>query len=344
MTNIKARLPIPLFFANIQTVILLLLSRCRWLFGPTSITGMTGDTHIYFIYATKCIKGLIPYRDYLVEYPIFAFPLFLIPRLIVPDFRRFVLAFTLELALFNAVAVCLVASWIWRHGETDRVIARLTWYTSFLICLCPLAAYRYDLAPMAISFASCCAWFGAKPGVGAGLAALGTLMKVFPCVVVVPASVRDLGGVRSKRYYSISAFILSLAICIMLWCIISRSGVTHSIGYHLERGVEIESIYAGLFLAFARLTGTETSTTYNHGCIEIVGSPWVHAMGRAAIIVQGGALLIVGVRSWRSIFLKTPTFTNTAGPGPAGPGAPHGWAFISHWPGCFLGQNTICGG
>jgi hypothetical protein len=36
--------------------------------------------HLYFAYASKAMEGRIPYRDYLIEYPIFSFPLFLLPR------------------------------------------------------------------------------------------------------------------------------------------------------------------------------------------------------------------------------------------------------------------------
>ena len=71
--------------------------------------GMMGDVVKYFVYVDRIVKGLTPYSDYPVEYPILALPIFLVPRLIVTDFHRFVLTFILELALFNAVAVYLVA-------------------------------------------------------------------------------------------------------------------------------------------------------------------------------------------------------------------------------------------
>ena len=60
---------------------------------PVSGSGSTGGTlgaaswsyEIYYDYASRAVRGEIPYRDYLVEYPILSFPLFLIPRLVVSD-------------------------------------------------------------------------------------------------------------------------------------------------------------------------------------------------------------------------------------------------------------------
>ena len=48
---------------------------------------------IYYDYASQAMHGQVPYRDYLVEYPILTFPLFLVPRLIVSDFVGFCIAF-----------------------------------------------------------------------------------------------------------------------------------------------------------------------------------------------------------------------------------------------------------
>ncbi len=137
--------------------------------------------------------------------------------------------------------------------------------------LCPLTAYRYDLAPMAVTFASCCAWFSFRFGLGGGLAAVGTYMKFFPCVIVAPAAVLELAGIRPGRYRALITFSVSLLVFGVIWSLISCRGAVASVGYHLDRGLEIESIYSGAVLGLTSMTGTRPTVIYSHSCFEISG-------------------------------------------------------------------------
>ncbi len=124
--------------ASLQGLIALVTNSYRvffGLFGPFSVTGMLA---IYYDYATQALEGRVPYRDYLVEYPILAFVFFLIPRLLVSDRLGYRIAFGVQLLLFNAAAVFLVARHVAREEGVDRVPARLAWYTAFFASLCPL--------------------------------------------------------------------------------------------------------------------------------------------------------------------------------------------------------------
>ena len=73
MTNLRRSILISTIFANTQSVLLLTVSKCRWLYGPLGNGGMMGDVVKYFVYADRIVKGLTPYSDYPVEYPILAF-------------------------------------------------------------------------------------------------------------------------------------------------------------------------------------------------------------------------------------------------------------------------------
>src|SRR5271155_5597398 len=64
---------------------------------------------IYYDYASQAMQGQVPYRDYLVEYPILTFPLFLVPRLFVSDFASYCIAFAAEMLLFDVAAIVLIA-------------------------------------------------------------------------------------------------------------------------------------------------------------------------------------------------------------------------------------------
>ena len=76
----------------------------------------TWSYRIYYDYASQAVAGQVPYRDYLVEYPILTFPLFLVPRLLVSDFASYCIAFAVEMWIFDVAAIVLLA----RHvAETE---------------------------------------------------------------------------------------------------------------------------------------------------------------------------------------------------------------------------------
>src|SRR5262249_21230742 len=65
----------------------------------------TWSYRLYYDYASRAMAGHVPYRDFLVEYPILTFPVFLVPRLFVSDFASYCVAFGAEMWLFDAAAI-----------------------------------------------------------------------------------------------------------------------------------------------------------------------------------------------------------------------------------------------
>src|SRR4051812_30304555 len=65
--------------------------------GSNGEKNLYEDVHAYHDYASRAIGGAVPYRDYVVEYPIGAFPLFWLPRLIASGFHGYRVAFAAEM-------------------------------------------------------------------------------------------------------------------------------------------------------------------------------------------------------------------------------------------------------
>src|SRR3954469_15741309 len=61
--------------------------------GSNGEKNLYEDVRAYHDYASRAMAGAIPYRDYIIEYPIGALPLFLLPRLIASRFDAFTWAF-----------------------------------------------------------------------------------------------------------------------------------------------------------------------------------------------------------------------------------------------------------
>jgi Glycosyltransferase family 87 len=178
-----------------------------WLgsFGDLDVGAVAWSHDFYFENASRALRGELPYRDFLFEYPVLSFPLFLIPRLLTSDFASYRIAFVVEMLLFDAAAVTLVARQVREDEGIERVTGRLAWYTAWFAILGPLVVGRFELAPMLLAFAAARWWFGRRSVLGGVAAGLGTLMKVFPGVVAALALVwevskrrREDGGSRTE--------------------------------------------------------------------------------------------------------------------------------------------------
>lgn len=260
-----------------------------------------GKSHlsIFYRYADRAVRGEVPYRDYVIEYPILAFPLFLIPRLLFSNFNAYRIAFGAQMLFFDAVIVAHVARVVAKSEGVGQVPVRLAWYTAFFIAMCPVVVGRYDLAPTALSFIAAL-WWNSGRNAGAGVVAgLGALMKIFPGVVAAPALVSELAEWRSSRLRGMVAFTATAGLFAGIWLAVGGKGVIDSFRYHSGRGLEIDSVYGGAIYLFGLLTGRKVGYVYDHFSFHVARDwggwavPWVP-------VVQSAALAAVMVRFYRS--------------------------------------------
>jgi hypothetical protein len=285
--------------AGAQSLIALVTNSFPVFFGTYGPHVVTGMLDVYYDYSTRALAGSIPYRDYLVEYPILGFLTFLIPHLFVSSYSGYRIAFGVELLLFNAMAVFLVARQITAEEGFAQVPSRLTWYTAFFASLCPLLMGPFDLAPMAVAFAAALAWFHRKNTLGGILAGVGVLMKIFPGVVAAPALVWEVAHRRESRGRGVLAFLGTIALGMSFWLGLGGTGVANSLRYHAERGLEVGSIYTGVVILLARLKGEKVKWALHHNSLHLAPE-WGDAIARWALPLQIAALLLVMWRYHRS--------------------------------------------
>ena len=97
---------------------------------PAPVPGAVRRTDIYHGYAVSAFEGKVPYRDFRVEYPPLAVPVFLTPMAISRSLEGYKRAFAFEMLVFNALTVWLVASRVERWRAWDEC-PRLAWYTLY---------------------------------------------------------------------------------------------------------------------------------------------------------------------------------------------------------------------
>jgi len=287
-----AALALALVAAVVQGAFGFLTLGVRFFYGRQDPTKLNADVALFDSYASKLFAGQVPYRDYLIEYPIAALPVFVIPRIFASDSGGYGTAFGAEMLLFNAWALWLVADRVAREDGLSRVAGRLGWYTLVFAASCPLLMARFDLAPMAVAFAAAVAWEAGRPGLGGGLAGVGVLLKIFPGAAVLPA----LFGIRRGTLRGWLALGLTMAVGLGSWVVLGGKAVGESLGYHLERGLEVGSLYSGASIVLSRLTGASLRTATLHSSTEMVGR-WPERLAPLAFPLQMAAM---GMAVWMS--------------------------------------------
>ncbi len=253
---------------------------------------------IYYDYASQAVQGRVPYRDYLVEYPILTFPLFLVPRLLVSDFAGYCIAFGAEMLLFDVAAIVLIGAHVAETEGRERVAGRLAWYTAFCAILAPLVVGRFELAPTVFAFAAARWWFGGRNVLGGLTASLGALLKVFPGLVAAPALVWEVSRLRTSRARGSLAFFVTVAAGMGGWFLLGGPHVLESFRYHAARGLGIESLYAGVILAWGKLAAIDIPWVIEHKAVHLVPE-WGSCAAALASPLQAAALLVVLCQFWR---------------------------------------------
>jgi len=283
----------PLFSLGLKTSALALFGAA---IGPGTIFR---DVLLYFGYADAAMAGKMPYRAYLIEYPILSFPFMLVPRFFGAGKLSYTVAFVVEMLLINALAVYLVARLVEMRAGLEQVPSRLTWYTHFFFALSPFIVARFDLVPMALSVAAVYAWFSGRNVSGGILTGAGALVKFFPAVLAGPGLVWEASRSRLLRWRGTWAFLLTVGLGMAVWFAFGRAGAWDSLEYHLGRGLELKSLYAGVLMSLAKLTGAQIRGQLAHGSLEII-TPGSGAALALAFPLQAAALLLVLWRFYRS--------------------------------------------
>ena len=234
----------------------------------------------------------MPYRDYPVEYPPLAMALFLIPRLATHQFGPYPFLFAAEMLLFDALAVYLVARHTAAREGARGVPTRLAWYTASFAALYPVIGSRYDLAPAAVALAGALSWIGGRPAAGGLLTAAATLMKIFPAAAAAPAAVGELAAARAAPARGLVTFAAATAAGGAAWFAL---GGWRSLAYHVARGLQIETVWAGALMLADRALGSPLTWRYSHTSVELV-APGAGLLAAVAIPAQ---IALAGGVVWR---------------------------------------------
>jgi uncharacterized membrane protein len=212
-------------------------------------------------------QGLVPYRDFAVEYPPGALLMFLFPV----AFGDYASAFAWQMA---ACGVALVA-----------VVAAIRVEASFYVALAPvltgsLILSRFDLWPALLTVSALAALLYERHRLAWGFLGAAFAAKLWPFVVVPLALVRSY---RAGRARAVLVGIAVAAIAFVPFAVLAPRGVWHSLSGQGSRPLQIESLGASLFTTFGHPHVITTHGSQNVAGHGTVGA--VVALAQAAVLV-----------------------------------------------------------
>jgi hypothetical protein len=229
------------------------------------------DTPVYERYGEAVLDGRVPYRDFFIEYPPGALPVFVLPALAPDD--RYGLAFLLEMCLVGAAAVVLVAFVLAREAASP---ARLFGATA-LAGLSPLALgsvvlSRYDLWPALLTVGALAALVAGRDRVGHGILGLAIAAKVYP-VVIVPIALLYTLRRKGGREAVMSLAVLAVVVMVVFipFGIVAPGGSRDAIQHHANRPLQIESLGSALLLIAHEVGSYEPTVVTSFGSQNLVG-------------------------------------------------------------------------
>jgi Glycosyltransferase family 87 len=255
------------------------------------------DTPVYQRYGNAIADGKVPYRDFEVEYPPGALPVFALPGLAEPGhdqqvstgFRR---SFETLMWLCGAAALAAMAVIL-------RSLRRSTLNVWTALCFAAIAPLllgsvilsRFDLWPAALVAAALAALVSGRLRLGHALLGLGVTAKLFPAVFV-PLGFAFVWK-RAGRREALTCLALALGIVVAVFApflILSPGGVWHSLTVQLSRPLQVESLGSALLLVGHHVFGLGVTGDTSHGSQNLAGNA-AAGLAVASTVLQAGVLV-----------------------------------------------------
>jgi hypothetical protein len=266
----------------------------------TVVWELTGDAvtdvALYRTYGERVAGGLVPYRDFELEYPPGALPALVLPALVTSSLESYRAVFVAELAIVGLLAVLAFDLALRRSGRTDadrRAVLAVIAVTPLL--LGGVILTRFDLVPAALVAAAAALMATGRLRTAALVVGAGAAVKLYPAVLLpllVVAAWR-----RTGRREALVVALLAAAPVVLVYLpfvAAAPEGVADSLGRQLGRPLQIESLGAGVLLALHHAFGMSLAWSSGSGSQNLTGTA-ADVVAATQAVAQVAALLLVWV-------------------------------------------------
>jgi len=249
------------------------------------------DTVEYHRYGNAMLDGQVPYRDFGVEYPPGALPVFAAPAIGHDGFSLYNREFQILMALCGIGALFAMTLTLRAlAASVEQTAAALAFAALAPLVLGSVILYRYDLWPAALAVGGLAAVLAGRERLGFASLGLGIAAKVFPAVLIPPAFAyvwRTRG--RREALLCLGAATAVVAVVILPFLALAPHGVWDSVVRQATRPLQIESLASAVLLAAHQVGGLAITMESSRGSQNLSGS-LPDALGTAS-----SALLVVAL-------------------------------------------------
>ena len=256
------------------------------------------DTPIYEHYGDATLHGKVPYRDFAVEYPPGALPVFVLPSTVSGrgQFGTYTRVFEALMGICGVIAMSAVALILLRLGQRGlRLAVALGLAGLGWLALGPVVLSRFDLWPATLTVVALALLLYERRRLAFAVLGLAFAAKLFPAVLLPPMAIyvwRRYG--RRQALIGCLCFAAVALACFAPFLAMSPHGVWESLAGQASRPLQIESLGASLLLAAHQVSGTVLTMDVSHGSNNLVGST-PHALALVQAVLQPLVLVLLWI-------------------------------------------------
>jgi hypothetical protein len=227
-----------------------------------------GDTPQYQARGEAILDGQVPYRDFYVEYPPGALPMFALPA--VGSSQGYATGFKVLATALGVLLVVLVAVTLAGLG---RSLAPLGLIALAPALLGPVFLVNFDVWPAVLTASALAFVAHGRFRLAHAALAAGVAAKLYPLVLLplLFLHVRGRAG-RREALLGLAVFIAVLAVVFMPFLAIAPGGVRASFEASVRRPLQIETLGASLLLAAHQLGLYEPTVNSDYNSQNLGGS------------------------------------------------------------------------
>jgi hypothetical protein len=235
------------------------------------------DTPTYQRYGDAMANGQVPYRDFGLEYPPAALPVFLVPSLLRSrdgDLAGYRQGFEAEMLVLGGLALLFLLAMLLRLNASPlRLALALGLAAAAPLLLGSVVLSRFDLWPAALTAGALAALLAGKDRLGSGVLGVAFAAKLYP-LLLLPLALTWVWRRRGPRSAAVCAGVFAAAAlaCFLPFLILSPHGVWHALTTQTNRPLQIETLGAGFMLVLHQVAGIGLTMRSSHGSQNLAGA------------------------------------------------------------------------
>ena len=239
---------------------------------PNCFLSLLQELAIYYKYSLKLSEGLVPYRDFQLEYPPLALAFFYLPQLLhfwePISFHTFCLSiYCINAFLSLLLGLAFLHTW-YPNNHAEKTAAAFK-FLLLIAIITPISIFRFDIFPAFLTAFSAYFLCREHPFLSGIFLGLGTLSKLYP-VILLPLFLLYL--LANKKKHALLPLLAGIAFP-LLFCLplsfVKPDWPMDFLGYHLHRGLQIESTAAGILLLWHNITAIPFAINFNYGAFHL---------------------------------------------------------------------------